>query len=235
MGHPEHHLLDAERARVLDQRVEQRDERLAALEREALRGGVAELEKLLEPLRLDQAVENAEPLRGLEIRAVRHRLHPVLQPGALLRVLDVHVLDADRPAVRCLQPGDQVTDGRARAAPEAAARDDAIEVRLAEAELRGLEERVRARRRVERIQPGDEVSELAVGVHEVEHADDRRDLARGSDGGAVRPVRELVAGEEERPFGADGRRIDLPAAILLRDVLLVRERRTLDRPHPDWF
>src|SRR5262249_12294072 len=56
MRHAEDHLLDAEAARVLDERIEQRDERLAALEREALLGRVAELEELLEAFGLDDAV-----------------------------------------------------------------------------------------------------------------------------------------------------------------------------------
>jgi len=48
--HPEGHLVDAEPAGILDQCVEERNERLPALEREALRRGIAELQELLEAL-----------------------------------------------------------------------------------------------------------------------------------------------------------------------------------------
>src|SRR5215475_4691154 len=56
MRHAEDHLLDTEAAGVLDERIEQRNQRITALEREALLGLVAELEELLEALGLDEPV-----------------------------------------------------------------------------------------------------------------------------------------------------------------------------------
>src|SRR5213083_460734 len=119
--HAEDHLLDAERAGVLDQRVEEGDERVAALEREALGGRIAELEELLEALGGDQAVEDDEPVLPGEVGMVGGRLHALLEPDALLLALDVHVLDAERAAVGRLEACDQVADAGARAAAEAAA------------------------------------------------------------------------------------------------------------------
>src|SRR5881296_3354815 len=241
--HAEDHLLDAERAGVLDQRVEERDERVAALEREALGGRIAELEELLEALGGDQAVEDAQPLLGGEVGTVGGRLHALLEPDALLLVLDVHVLDAEPAAVGRLQARDQVADAGARAAAEAAARDDAVEVPVAEAELRGLEERMPRGLRRERVQVGDQMPELAVGVDQVEDADDGR-AGRGRDGRARgrradhRPVAagaQLEAREEERPLLADRARVRLVAAVLLGDVVLVGERRAVDRLHAGFF
>src|SRR5438552_2522846 len=235
--HAEDHLLDAERAGVLDHRVKEGDERVAALEREALGGRIAELEELLEALGADQAVEDGEPVLGGEVGTVGGRLHALLEPDALLLVLDVHVLDAERAAVGRLQARDQVADAGARAAPEAAARDDAVEVLVAEAELRGLEERMPRGLRRERVQVGDQVPELAVGVDQVEDADDGR--ASGGRGGRARRRRadqrpvaagaQLEAREEERPLLADRARVRLVAAVLLGDVVLVGERRGVDR------
>jgi hypothetical protein len=97
--HAKDHLLDAERAGVLDHRVKEGDERVAALEREALGGRIAELEELLEALGANQAVEDAQPVLGGEVGMVGGRLHALLEPDALLLVLDVHVLDTERAAV----------------------------------------------------------------------------------------------------------------------------------------
>src|SRR5207245_9582422 len=160
----EDHLLDAEAPRVLDQRVEEGNERVTALEREALGGRIPELEELLEALRDDQAVEDAQPVLGGEVGLVGGCVHAILVPDALLLVLDVHVLDAERAAVGRLVDRDQVADAGARAAAEAAARDDAVEVLVAEAELRGLEERMPRGLRRERAQGGGQVTELAGGV-----------------------------------------------------------------------
>ena len=239
--HAEDHLLDAERAGVLDQRVEEGDERVAALEREALGGRIAELEELLEALGGDQAVEDAQPVLGGEVGTVGGRLHALLEPDALLLVLDVHVLDAERAAVGRLQARDQVADAGARAAAEAAARDDAVEILVAEAELRGLEERMPRGLRRERVQVGDQVPELAVGVDQVEDADDGR-AGRGghprchpADGRSVAAGTQLEAREEERPLFADRARVGLVAAVLLGDVVLVGERDAVDAFHPRFF
>src|SRR5436309_3325059 len=230
--HAEDHLLDAEAPRVLDKRVEEGTERVTALEREALGGRIAELEELLETLGCDQAVEDGEPVLGGEVGTVGGRLHALLEPDALLLVLDVHVLDAERAAVGRLQARDQVADAGARAAPEAAARDDAVEVLVAEAELRGLEERMPRGLRRERVQVGDQVPELAVGVDQVEDADDggagrgRGGRARGrrADHRPIAAGAQLEAREEERPLLADRARVRLVAAVLLGDVVLVGER-----------
>ena len=54
--------------------------------------------------------------RGVEPRGVAARLHPVLEPVALLALLDVRVLDREGPAVRVAQAGDQVTERQRLAA-----------------------------------------------------------------------------------------------------------------------
>src|SRR5438309_5581863 len=241
--HAEDHLLDAERAGVLDHRVEEGNERVAALGRETLGGRIAELEELLEALGGDQAVEDAEPVLGGEVGMVGGRLHALLEPDALLLVLDVHVLDTERAAVGRLQARDQVADAGARAAAEAAARDDAVEVLVAEAELRGLEERMPRGLRRERVQVGDQVPELAVGVDQVEDADDGR--AGGGRGGRARRRRadqrpvaagaQLEAREEERPLLADRARVRLVAAVLVGDVVLVGECGAVDRLRAGFF
>ena len=58
MRHAEDDLLHAELAAALDDLLERRDHRLAAVEAEALGAGVFDVEELLEALGLDQLVED---------------------------------------------------------------------------------------------------------------------------------------------------------------------------------
>ncbi len=228
MRHAEDHLLDAEAPGLLDQRLEQRHERLGAFEREALRRRVAELQELLETLGGNEAVEDGATLGSVEVGAVELGLHLLLEPAALLRVLDVQVLDAERAAVGRLEPGDQLAQRRpGLAAAEVAGVDDPIEVGLAEAELRRLEERMARWRLGERIQPRHEVTELAVGVHEVDGAEDGRRRGTHDRPAAVGP--EVEPGEEGRPARVDRAGVGEPAAVLLVDVVGVRERDTCQR------
>ncbi len=108
MRHAQHDLGHLQPRRLLHQRVEQRHERLAALQREALLPGVARLEELLEHLRGDEPLEHRAALVGAQLGMVAPRLHALLQPFARA----------------------------ARAALERRPVHDAVEVALAEAELR---------------------------------------------------------------------------------------------------
>ena len=54
MGHAEHDFLHAERAAALDDLLQRRDQRFAAVEAEALGALVLDVEELLEALGLDQ-------------------------------------------------------------------------------------------------------------------------------------------------------------------------------------
>ena len=63
--HADDDLLDAERAAALDDLLHRRDQRLAAVEAEALGAGVLDLQELLEALGLDELVEDRPAaLRG---------------------------------------------------------------------------------------------------------------------------------------------------------------------------
>ena len=234
MRHAEDDLLDAQRARLLDERVEHRDQRVAALEREALGGGVADLQELLERLRLEQVLEDADAVLGGELGAVLRRLHALLEPLSLLLVRDVQVLDAERAAVRAPEAFDQLAQWSPARAAEAAAVDRALHVRLGEAELGGVEQRMAHRPRLERVQVGDQVAELAEGVHQVGGVEDAARGCRGLDQGGGRlavAVRQLETGEESRPALVDGGGIGLVAAILLGHIVLVRQRHPVQAVH----
>ncbi len=129
---------------VLDDRVEQRDQRLPALEREALLADVFGLQELLEGLGRDQPLEEAERvLRGAG-RPVAAALHALDEPVALLAVADVDELDAERAAVGFAQRRDQLAERHVVETKERRRRNDAAEVVVAKPEAPELEERVGA-------------------------------------------------------------------------------------------
>src|SRR5262249_30582148 len=150
----------------------------------------------------------------------------------------------DGAAVGRLQAGHQLAQWHPAAAAEAARVDHPIEILLGEAEVRGLEQRMALRLRSERVQMRDQVTELAIRVDQVVDALeravplDRRGVGLRSGRAdhrrrrAIAPLSaEFEAGEEEGPALVDGTRIRLPAAVLLRDVVLVGEREPLDAVH----
>src|SRR3546814_8222220 len=99
MRHADDHVLEAELAAALQDLLEGRDHRLAAVEAEALGAGVLLVEELLEDLGGGQPLQDGPLAVDREIGLVADGLDALLYPGLLGRVLDVHELDADRPAV----------------------------------------------------------------------------------------------------------------------------------------
>ena len=85
MGHAEDDVAHAERAAALDDLLERRDQRFAAVEAEALGAGVFDVEELLEALGLDQLVEDRPLALAGEGDLLVRPLDPLLQPGLLLR------------------------------------------------------------------------------------------------------------------------------------------------------
>ena len=178
-------------------------------------------------------MEDADPLLARQLGVVRAWLHALLEPLPLLLVLDVEVLDAERPAVRRLEARDELTERGGGAAAEARALDHPSQVGFREAQLRGLEKRMTGGLRRERIQMRDQVAELAVGMHEVGDLE-YGFLLGGCDDRRRAPIavdRELEAGEEESPPLVDRVGILLIAPILLGDVVLVGERDAVESAH----
>ena len=94
--------------RRLEDGVEDRDGRLGALEPEPLLPDVLRGEELLERLRRVEPLEDVALV--VEVELGRHALDLLLDPALLVRVLDVHVLDADRAAVRVAQDVEDVAE-----------------------------------------------------------------------------------------------------------------------------
>ena len=98
MRHSDRDLEDVIVSRGPKDRVEERDERFTPFEGEALLADVLRLEEGLEGLRLVELVQDAQLLLAGGLRV--GDLDAVLDPLALVWILNVHVLDADGPRVR---------------------------------------------------------------------------------------------------------------------------------------
>ncbi len=134
MRHADDRLLHPRGAGDLDEVIEHRRQRVAALAGEALLADVARVQVALERLRRGEALEDLPAL----LRAVggprADGLEPRLDEALHARVGDVHVLRAERAAVGVLQRLHDVAQAHAvRSGPERADVELGVEVRVGEA------------------------------------------------------------------------------------------------------
>src|ERR1700759_5705877 len=86
MRHADDDLFDAERAAALDDLLERRDHRLAAVEAEALGAGELQVAELLEAFGFDELVEDRALALAGKVDLLVAALDALLQPGLLRRV-----------------------------------------------------------------------------------------------------------------------------------------------------
>ncbi len=199
MRHAHRDVLHAERAAALDDLLERRNHRLAAVEAEALGAGELEVAELLEPFRFHELVEDRALALAREGDLLVGPFDALLQPCLLGRIGDVHELNAERLAVGAPQDRDDLAQ-RAELEPEHVIEEDAaVEV--------GIRESVRARidllvvlgrLEAERIEIGVQMAADAVGADQHEGANrvTRRLLHLGGrdfDAGRLRLAADLVA------------------------------------------
>jgi hypothetical protein len=115
VGHADHDLLQPAGAAPLHQRVQQRDQALRALQREALLPDVTVVQVALQALGGGQAFENGQARGMVEPEVTVHGLEALLQPALLRGGRKVHELRADAGTVRVLENGlDLVQASRVR-------------------------------------------------------------------------------------------------------------------------
>ena len=168
--HAHHDFFRAEGSALFDQRVEQRNQRFGAFDRESLFAEEPGVQEFFERLGRDQQFENAPRFVRRKCRAIENRLHPLLEPRPLLLVRDVHELDAERSAIRRLQLCEQIAKRLGRRTQKAAGAERAAQVFFREAELVQLQERMGRAVVTQRIEPGDAMPQLAVGMHQIKRA-----------------------------------------------------------------
>ncbi len=206
MRHAEHDLLHAELAAALDDLLERRDQRLGAVEAEALGAGILDVEEPLETLGLGELVEDRLLALTREGDALVRALDPLLDPALLGRVGDVHELDGERAAIGPPQDLEHLGNGREFEPEDVVDEDLSPVVGLGETIGGRVEVVFRFRRlEAERVEIGVEMAAHAVGADHHDRADrvPRRLLdARVADLGAARGRRlpDLLAeGALDRP------------------------------------
>ena len=172
MRHAEHDLLHAEIAAALDDLLERRDQRLAAVQPEALGAGVFDVEEFLEAFGFHQLVEDGALAFAREGDLLVAALDALLDPRLLRGVGDVHELDAERLAIGAAQDGDDLAHRREVEAEHLVEEDAAVEVGFGEAVGARIELLlVLLRLEFERIELGVEVAAHAVGADQHQRVD----------------------------------------------------------------
>ena len=172
MRHAEHDLLDAERAAALDDLLERRDHRFAAIQPEALGAGEFHVAEFLEDFSLDELVEDRALALAGEADLFVGAFDTLLNPVLLRAVGDVHELDAERLAIGAAQNGDDLADRAEFEAQHLIEENRPVEIGLVEAIGRRFQLLLVTRRlQPERIEMGVEMAARAIGADEHERAD----------------------------------------------------------------
>ena len=233
---------------ALQDLLERRDHRLAAVQAEALGAGELDVQEALELLGLDQPLQDGALALGGELGLVADALDALLDPGLLVRMLDVHELDADRAAVGLAQHLHDLAQGR-RLQPEHVVEEDRpVHVGFGEAVGLRIELRVvLPALQAERIEIGHQVAAHAVDADQHQRADridDRRARHRRATADAAGAAAGLVAGgrggdgdRRRRPSGDRARRPAGAARLAQDDAWRPRpapQRRKPSSGRPSW-
>ncbi len=196
--HPDDDFLDAVGGSPGQQLLQDGDGRLRPFQRKTLLAHETRVQKMLERFGVDEFLQDPDTRVAVERPTVRLRLHAELQPALLLRVLDVHVLAANLPAVGLAQsleglsqrgnrPRRVFADGLSQAAGQE------LPVQVPDRQPIGgrVEFRMIAGLGAQRIEIGDQVAADAIGIDELQYRRLLGDLldASGHAGHGSRPVR----------------------------------------------
>ncbi len=191
--HADHDFVQARVGGGLAQLVQHDDRRLATFQAEALLTHELRLEEGLKDLGFVELVEDPQVFVLAPLRRIG--LHAVLDPAALLRVGDVHVLDADRPTVGVAERGKDAAQRAVLAAAGAAQvahREGAIEIPQGQAVVFQHEIRVGALAVLQRIEVSLQVAERPIGLDQVEDACLTRAVLQPRGGRVHRPAHRGV-------------------------------------------
>ena len=216
-------------AELLDEPVHERDEAFGAFQREALRADVLLVEEGLEGLGVGQPGEDAQLLLAIEARLVARFLHLLLQPLAEARILAVHVLGADGPAVRPAQARDDLAQREGRGPDvEVAGGEIRVEVVLGEPEVLDVQLVGGLLVEAEGIEIREQVAADPVGLDQL--GDRLLLLFRGETLRLGRMIGQIEEGGRELPFRRRGTDGDLAVSVPLSvAVPVARARRSLGR------
>ena len=208
MRHADDDFLEAELAAAFQDLLQCRDHRLAAIKTETLGADIFDRQKLLEAFGGGEAFEDGLLALQREIRPVSVALDALLDPEFLVRILHVHELDTDAPAIRALEDFHDLVQRGVFQAEHIENEDRPVPVIRPEAVLSGIEFRVRIGDiDIQRVEAGLEMAPDPVGA-------DQHD-------GAQR-IEDRAAHVLARGLGADCRRRQALARALVDDAACQR-------------
>jgi len=156
---------------AFDDLLERGHHRLAAVEPETLRAHETHARELLKTLRLDELVQDCALALIGEIDLFVGAFNPPLQPVLLLRIVDVHELVADAPAIGSLQDVGDLARRRRFETEDTVEKNRPIKIAVVESVKVRIELRKRRPRgKLQRIQFGSQMAHDAVGANELERA-----------------------------------------------------------------
>ncbi len=221
VGHAQHQIAYAPSGSLVHQVVEHRDDGLAPLQGKTLLADELAVQKELEEGGFLQFLQNGQLLVAARGGAVANRLHAIFQPLAFGRILDVHELDAEGPAVGILQGFENLPEAGARLV-ETSGVEDRVEVALAQTE--GLQGQLGMPGGAggERVGAGLQVAHVAIAVDQgLDRGLLEGSLRRGSGGraGSRFPLSQGEPFKKYPPFKRDLGRRFFPEQVLGLDEL----------------
>ena len=164
VGHADHDVLDLVDARLADHGVQQRDQGVAAFQREALLAHVLGVQVALQAFGGGQPLQDAGARGRVQAVVAAGRFQPLVQPLALLHLRDVHEFGADGAGIGRPQAREQVAQLHPWLAGDTAGAELAVQVAIGQ----GVEGQVQVRRvhrrgQAQRVDVRAQVAARAVG------------------------------------------------------------------------
>ena len=201
VGHADHYFVAAEGSAALDDLLHGRDHGFGAVEAEPLGAGEALVQEALQAFRLDQLLQDGDLALLGEGDLLVLAFDPLLDPGLLLRIGDVHVLHAEVAAVGAPDDGQNLAQGRGFETQHVVEEDRAVVVLTCEAVVGRIEFGVVGLRLdAEGVEVGLQMPTDAEGA---DHHD-RADAVEGGGADLVGGGRRLLLGDDLSELGLHG-------------------------------
>ena len=222
--HADDDLAHAERAAALDDLLQRRDHRFAAVEAEALGAGEFQVAEFFKAFGFDQLVEDGALAFAGERDLLVRPFDALLDPAFLGAVGDVQKFDAERLAIGAPQDGDDLADGAEFEPEHLVEKDRTVEIGFAEAVGARIELLfVLDRLEPERIEIGVEMAARPIGAdqHQRPYRVARRpfDVGGGKLDAAALRLRLDLDADAVADLG--------PVAVERRDEIAARQRRPI--------
>src|SRR6185369_17794682 len=112
MPHPHDDFINPLLSRLVNGQVEQRNQTLAAFQRETFGADEFLANEFLENGRIGKAGKNAQLFLARQLDAVFRPLHPHLQPAPFSERIDMHVLHTDGAAIGVSKPFEDLRESQ---------------------------------------------------------------------------------------------------------------------------